>query len=242
MFPVESSPPFLKLSSDHNQPVLAGIGGRGAESSLAAAAHGLDGAVLQRTTRARIEPLHREAAVRSGQIEFGRAAFGQIDQIEFTRLGQAVFRVVVLLVADERVGVLHFPERNPVLAEEIERDAAVIPALVPAAKILADEVVLRELVAEVVFHARAARQEIAPERGLADVVGRLHGLAVLLLAVVTRVAEVGRHTGVGTALFIVGHDPRLASLGRFRDPLERALVGLVPAVLQRRSREQRMIA
>ena len=91
----------------------------------------------ERPTSSRVVP--KDLPIVAGdflQVQVGRAALGQIDNVS-ARLGKAVFAVVVVFVADQMVSVLHACERNPVLIEKVERDAAIVPRLVPAAKILA---------------------------------------------------------------------------------------------------------
>ena len=122
---------------------------------------------------ARIEPVHRKLAGRLRQIEVVVPAGRQIHQIHVVRLCEAVPAVVVLLVAHKAVGVRHLPERNLLGVEEVDRDAAVVPALVAAAEILGHEIVVRKPVAEVVLDARAARHQIAPQRVLANVMERV---------------------------------------------------------------------
>jgi hypothetical protein len=47
------------------------------------------------------------------------------------------------------------------VAEEAEGDAAVVPRLVAAAEVFEEEIVFRELVAEIAFHAGTAGHERA---------------------------------------------------------------------------------
>ena len=97
------------------------------------------------------------------EIEFAFPAGGEIDEVERVLFARSSRRSCRASRCRRVVGVRHLLERDLLVAEEVERDAAVVPALVAAAEVLADEVVLRELVAEVVLDARAARQERAPE-------------------------------------------------------------------------------
>src|SRR5687768_1484394 len=69
---------------------------------------------LKRTTRSRIEPGHAEGpgCTRTGhaaQIQLGISTLGQVNEIKFARLREAVAAVVVLLIADQRVRIIHFP-------------------------------------------------------------------------------------------------------------------------------------
>ena len=76
--------------------------------------------------------------------------------------------------------------------EEIEGMAAVIPALVSAAPVLANEVILGEFVTEVVFDSSAAAHEGAPQSLLAHLVLGVNFLARVVDTFEALVAQVGR--------------------------------------------------
>ena len=146
-------------------------------------------------------------------------------------------------VADEFVGVGHFGERDGVVAEEAEGDAAEVPRFIAAAEVFEEEIVLRQLVSEIVFHAGTTGHEGAPERGLTDVVQIVaDGFAGFVEAGEALVAGVGGHALVGGVLFVVADDPRAAGGGGSADPLEGLLVRGLPAVLRGRTREEGLIA
>ncbi len=98
----------------------------------------------KRTTHTRVEPVQAELAFFHGEIDGASSTVCKIDEVECAGLGEAVAGIVVFDVADEGVGVGHFVEGDFFLTEEIERDAAVVPTLVAAAEVLANEIVLRK--------------------------------------------------------------------------------------------------
>lgn len=150
--------------SDDEQPILLRVGRRISESGALATFHGSRRTIGEGAAGAGVEPFHTELALGGGEAEVGGAAIREIDEVKRACFCEAELRIVVLRIPNERIGVLHFREGDFFVAEKIERDAAVVPAFVAAAEVFADEVVLRELVAEVVFHARAARAMSVPQR------------------------------------------------------------------------------
>ena len=51
----------------------------------------------------------------------------------------------------------------PLHSGRVERDSAVVPALVPRTPVLAEEIVLRQLVAELLLHAPTPGEDGAPQ-------------------------------------------------------------------------------
>jgi hypothetical protein len=85
---------------DEDQPVLGDLGGRLPERDATAAAELHHAPLLQRAAGARVEPRRRKRSLNLGQINFGRAALRQVNQIDPARLSQAVG--VVCRRADQR--------------------------------------------------------------------------------------------------------------------------------------------
>ena len=62
----------------------------------------------------------------------------------------------------ELVSILHFPKRNLVIAKEVDRNSTIVPTSIPASPVLANQIVLNELIAKVVFAAGSARHQNTP--------------------------------------------------------------------------------
>src|SRR5438093_175534 len=123
--------------------------------------------------------------------------------------------------------------------EKLDGDATVIPALVAAAEIFGNKVIIWKRIAEVVFDACTACHQVAPQGVLPNIMeGISHVSPLSILAVKALVPGIGRHAETGRILFVIGDDPRLVELLGRSDPSQRALVYGVPSVLQRRTRQR----
>jgi hypothetical protein len=120
--------------------------------------------------------------------------------------GEAVGLVSFFRIADGFGVGAHVGEGDFLVAEEVEGDFGVVPGLVAGAPVFADEVVLGELVAEVIFDTPAAAEEIAPEDPLA---GLVNGGAFVVFGH-SGVVGVGWHAVLGVAGFVEGDCPGVA--------------------------------
>jgi hypothetical protein len=62
---------------------------------------------FEAAANAGMEPADFNVSFDSGEIQFSGSAVGEVDDVGFAFLGQAVLVVLVLGVADEGVGVFH---------------------------------------------------------------------------------------------------------------------------------------
>ncbi len=124
----------------------------------------------------------------------------------------------------------HFPERH-----EIRKELMGIPVIVPhpiaAPVVLTSQVGVRQHIAEIVFHAGAAGHHIPPQGCFPNIVLRRRSGIIIV-----------RNADTGGVLFVVGHHPGTSFLLGSLDPLERALVHLIPSDLQRNTGILRLVA
>ncbi len=228
------------VPAHHGQPVLGREGRRGAEGHLLAPLDRAHRAGAEPPAAARVEPGDGKPPRRVAEVELGRPAPGQVDEVDLALLREGVARVVLGRVADERVFGLHLPERDALLLEETERDRGVVPRPLAAAPVLAEEVVLGERVAEVVLDPGAPGEERAPQGVTPHVVPVVLAPASLpRLPGEAREALVRGHAERGVALLVVRDHPGPARARRLAPPLQHPLVRRVPVVLQRRPAEAR---
>ncbi len=123
-------------------------------------------------------------------------------------LRKTVSRVAVCRVVDELIGVDHLVKRHFVVFEKSQCNRAILPRLISTSPVLADQIVLSELVPKIVFDTRTTRCQSAPQRILANVVHRVRPLSLLSFAVGAVVSNVGWHSHLSGVLLIVGDDPR----------------------------------
>lgn len=144
---------FWLFGPDDGDPVFSVGAGNGG-------AFGFRG--LLNSSVAWVEPLDRDNCFTLREGKVTGSAIGEGEKVE-VRTGEAVGVVSFFGITDSFGLRSHFPEGNFLEAEKLEGDAGVVPGLVAGAPVLADEVILRELVAEVVFDSPSAAEEVTPE-------------------------------------------------------------------------------
>ena len=173
-----------------------------------------------------IEPAVVEIA--SGHVDLYLAAVLEINQVNPARFTQDV----VVRVLGHLVFAFHVPERNLVFPEELQCVTALGPHLFPCTVVLAGQVAVRMLVAEVPFDACAASHDVSPKGVLAGVVaGGIFGI--------------GDKSMSGVARLIAGDDPGLAGCHRAVDVVAGPLVDLAEiglVGLEGKARQLRCVA
>lgn len=131
----------------------------------------------------------------------------------------------MFFVSDEFVHGLHLMNGDVVVIEEVEGVFSIGPGEVTGAPVFADEVVLRELVAEVVFDAPSTGHEGSPEGVFPAVIDGVSFVAIFD-GRHAGVAGVGGHSFGGVSGFVKGDTPGFSFfLGR-ADPLDDLPVAL----------------
>ena len=74
----------------------------------------------------------------SRKIQLAVSSVRQINEIKLAGPGHAVATVVVICVADKLIRGLHILKRDSVIAEEVQGNAAVVPATISRTPIFAD--------------------------------------------------------------------------------------------------------
>src|SRR5690606_22672874 len=124
-------------------------------------------------------------------------------------------------VAHAFVRARHLPERDLMLAKELQRDARVIPASVAAAKILRRDVLLRQVVSKIVLHARTAGHKVAPKHEFPHLVNSVRTSRIGRCAVEFRVVRVRRYAPPPVPLFVAADRPWPAGTPGFANPVVR---------------------
>ncbi len=214
-------------------PVIARSRRRQADADHAACLDGPDRPLAQRPAASRVVPPDVERARRVPQVHARRAAVLEVHHVHLARLAEAI----VARGGADAVVVDHLPERDVVVVEERQRVAAVVPERVAAAVVLAGEVGVGVLVAEVELQPRPAGHQVAPQ-------GVLSPVDVALPRVVVRAQGVA-----GVARLVAGHHPGLARgcravdvvLGPAVDLVEVAVAGLEGEARQLRAGTQQVV-